>query len=98
MCHALTQGIRTIKNCHEVQKVLLSINLSQKKHKELVSNVEITLTKFNQLVTSKVSSINYPYFDFLLLKCITLLVLKFMISNKFYYVQKVKRLNFVHGD
>ena len=44
MCHALTQGrIITIK-FHQVQKVLMLLNLSQK-IQEAVSNVEVTVTK-----------------------------------------------------
>ena len=43
-------------------KVLLLINLSQKTYEKSVSNVEITMPKYKQLVKSKVTSINYSYF------------------------------------
>ena len=49
MCHALTQGTRTIETFIKYKKYYcLSINLSIKKthtHKEAVSNVEFTVTK-----------------------------------------------------
>ena len=43
-------------------KVLLLINLSQRKPQEEVSNIEITWTKQKHLVKLKIPSINYPYF------------------------------------
>ena len=51
ICHILAQGIRTVEtfsstSSTKVQKVLLLIDLSQKKPQEVVSNnVAITVTK-----------------------------------------------------
>ena len=63
MCHALTQGIRTIKSFVKYKSATGDmIYLSQKTQVRAVSNVEITMTKQKQLVKLKVPSINYPYF------------------------------------
>ena len=44
MCHALTQGTRTIKLSSST-KCDTADKFTTKKHKEAVSNVEITVTK-----------------------------------------------------
>ena len=45
MCHALTQGIRTIKASIKYKKCYCRYIYHRKKHKKVMLNVEFTVTK-----------------------------------------------------
>ena len=101
MCHALTlKELERFKLSPSTKSATIDKFIT-KKHKEAVSNIELTVTILNQKYPASTTHILQKFSNFYckieifvafytyFASNITL-VLRFMISNKFYYVQTAK--------